>query len=252
MKTVALFTLVLLHWNLAVAQVEEKIAVIDSIPIHFTFATNKVIDLTEITKRLDSLSHQPYDSVKINAYTDTVGSSLYNIPLGEKRLAKGLELFIPTFNTTAQLNQENLHETRINNHADVHDSLFRRVDIIAYKKQLNIEYGKPYPLQINFDGNQHFLREEAKVELMKLVKALKAFPELHIELHGHISGRTFSNTSLSLNRSLSTKKFLVQNGIEESRISCFGFQNTRPLKFENPGENNPQNRRVEVIFIEPK
>lgn len=231
------------------AQFEYRTIVIDSIGIQFKFAKDDLLAPQKDLPKLQSIRLSGQQTIKITSYTDTVGSVIYNDTLSMKRLRKVVSRLEHLNLTSEQLSSKS--EQR-DHHSQLPDSLFRRVDIIIYENQVDIEYGKPYPLQINFDGNQHFLRSEAKVELIKLVQVLQTFPQLHIELHGHISGRTYSNSSLSLNRSLSTKAFLVEQGIDEKRINCLGFQNTRPLKIEMPGQNFPENRRVEVIFVEPQ
>lgn len=231
------------------AQFTTKIVQIDSIGVQFKFGKDELLFPKIDLPKIDSLQLKENQTIKITSYTDTVGSVIYNDTLSMKRLRKVVSRLEHLNLTSEQLSSKS--EQR-NHHSQLPDSLFRRVDIIISENQVEIEYGKPYPLQINFDGNQHFLRSEAKVELLKLVQVLQTFPQLHIELHGHISGRTYSNSSLSLNRSLSTKAFLVEQGIDEGRIKCLGFQNTRPIKIELPGQNFPENRRVEVIFVEPQ
>lgn len=219
---------------------------VDSIPVHFYFATTDFIDTDEVTPKLEEIRLQKGGKIIVNAYTDTVGTIEYNTGLAEKRLLKVLDLIAP--DPQVPVFSFNRNEQRDLPTVSTPDTLFRRVDILVYKNQLTIELDKPYPLQINFDGNQSYLRDEAKPMIDKMIAILEKEPELNIELHGHISGHT-PTYDLSLNRTLSVKHYMVERGIHPDRITCKGFDNTRKLVPEESWESNPLNRRVEIVFL---
>jgi len=226
-----------------------KIKLVDSIPLHFNFATDQINNLASISNKLDSLSTYSDAKIIVNAYTDSVGTIEYNEALAERRLAFCLNLIQPLVPRSSMIYSNNQHEKREFQPIGIDDTLFRRVDVLVYQNQLTIEYNKPYPLPINFDGNQYFLRDESKVVIDKMIAILEKHPALKIELHGHVSGHS-GDYQLSLNRTLSVKEYMVQRGIADERIKCIGFDNKRKLYFEQPWENNPLNRRVEIIFVE--
>lgn len=222
---------------------------IDSIPMHFNFATNEINNLENIQPRIEKLQAIKEGKVVINAYTDSVGTIEYNTELAEKRMQTTLEFIQENTHQNIFIFSNNKNESRENQPLSIEDSLFRRSDILIFENQLDIEYDKPYPLPINFDGNQHFLRPEAKLVIDKMIAVLEQHPDLKIKLHGHVSGHS-GDYELSLNRTLSVKKYMVERGINENRITCKGFDNKKKLYHEQPWENNPLNRRVEILFLE--
>lgn len=222
---------------------------VDSIPLHFRYATDIDINATSIHHQVEQLQAIRDGNIVINAYTDSVGTIEYNTELGAKRLVFALETVKQHVHSDIPITANNCHEGRKNQPLSINDTLYRRADILVYKKQLNIEYEKPYPLPINFDANLHILRPEAKFVIDKMVAVLEAHPQLNIKLHGHISGHS-GDYELSLNRTLAVKNYMVERGIDATRITCKGFDNTQKLYHEEPWENNPLNRRVEIIFLE--
>lgn len=224
---------------------------VDSIPVHFRFATNKVINTTEIFPKLEAIRHLKDGTIIIKSYTDTVGTIEYNTELADKRLQTTLNLIhTPITNNKIPVSRVNRNEQRDTFHELISDTLFRRADILIYNNRLNIELNKPYKLRIHFDGGKYELRPEAKTEIEKLVLVMDREQELAIELHGHISGNV-SNNALSQNRAEAVKRYLVQKGIDAERITCRSFDNKKKLVQEAPWQNNPVNQRVEVVFFKP-
>ncbi len=222
---------------------------VDSIPVHFRYATDIVVNATTIRHQLKKLQTIRDGNIVVNAYTDSVGTIEYNTELGAKRLAVALEKVKQYAHAALPVTANNCHEDRNNQPLGINDTLYRRVDILVYEQQLNIEYGKPYPLPINFEGNQHVLLPKSKLVINKITTVLEAHPKLNVKLHGHTSGRG-RDYELSLNRAIAVKNYMVERGVDEKRITCKGFDNTQKLYHEEPWENNPLNRRVEIIFVE--
>lgn len=224
---------------------------VDSIPVHFHFSTNKVINSKEVIPKLETIRGLNNGKVVINSYTDTVGTIEYNTELAQKRLQVALEL-INTHIMDAKIHVStvNRNEQRETFHEMINDTLFRRADILIYENKLNIELNKPYKLQIQFDGGKYILRPEARTEIEKLVFLMKQESDLIIQLHGHISGNV-SNNALSQNRAESVKMYMIEKGIDTGRITCISFDNKKKLVQESPWENNPINQRVEVVFFKP-
>ena len=80
-------------------------------------------------------------------------------------------------------------------------------------------------LPIYFDLGKYAIRKDAASELEKIKKVLLEYPTMHIEIRSHTDSRdTFKNNKiLSNNRAQFTLNWLVQNGIEMSRLSGIGF-----------------------------
>ncbi|MER3317447.1 MAG: OmpA family protein [Allomuricauda sp.] len=78
---------------------------------------------------------------------------------------------------------------------------------------------------IYFDFDKHNIRSDAEVELAKIVQAMKQYPQLniHIESHTDSRGNDSYNMQLSEKRAKSTLEWLVNEGIDRSRLSSKGY-----------------------------
>ncbi len=92
----------------------------------------------------------------------------------------------------------------------------------------------------------------SKTDLNRVLKLLKENSELKLEIHGHTDeiGTEDDNMELSKARALSVKKYLVENGISESRIFIQYFGETKPLAPNNTDSGRQLNRRVEFLIKE--
>lgn len=78
---------------------------------------------------------------------------------------------------------------------------------------------------IYFDKNSSDIREDASIELNKIVEVMKLNPTLEIELGSHTDCRASKeyNQSLSQRRAVSSKEYIVQKGIDAKRIKGKGY-----------------------------
>jgi outer membrane protein OmpA-like peptidoglycan-associated protein/opacity protein-like surface antigen len=103
---------------------------------------------------------------------------------------------------------------------------------------------------VNFPLNSTVLDGTAKDKLDALARAMAADPELMVRVGGHACdlGSDEYNQRLSERRAVAVKKYLVDKGISDVRITAAGFGEISPL-FANTSESNrSQNRRA---IIEP-
>ncbi|NVO31496.1 OmpA family protein [Hymenobacter lapidiphilus] len=100
---------------------------------------------------------------------------------------------------------------------------------------------------IFFTQSKYYLRENSYPELLRLVAILKEYPQIEIRLEGHTDnqGEPQLNVKLSLDRVNEVKKYLVQKGINGSRISTEGFGGGKPVASNDQEETRKLNRRVE-------
>ncbi len=81
---------------------------------------------------------------------------------------------------------------------------------------------------------------------------MKENPKLKIQVSGHTSknneGEKF-NEELSTNRAMAVKNYLIQNGIEETRVSYKGFGFSKPIYTDENEEHQALNRRVEFTIL---
>lgn len=78
---------------------------------------------------------------------------------------------------------------------------------------------------IYFDFDKSFIRPDAAIELAKILAAMRQYPELiiHIESHTDSRGKDIYNEKLSGRRAASTKQWLIDNGINASRLTARGY-----------------------------
>lgn len=103
--------------------------------------------------------------------------------------------------------------------------------------------------RIVFNSNSFFLSDSVKLILLDLVKTMEQNVELRIKIHGHTDdiGLFTDNLSLSENRALSVKNFLIEKGINSNRLVSKGFGESRPKVPNLDVKSRTINRRVEFI-----
>lgn len=78
---------------------------------------------------------------------------------------------------------------------------------------------------IYFDLDKYNIRPDAEIELAKILSAMREYPELKIHIESHTDSRAGDryNEILSDNRAKSTLEWLVNNGIDRSRLTAKGY-----------------------------
>lgn len=101
---------------------------------------------------------------------------------------------------------------------------------------------------IQFKVGSSELQKDGKNELSKVVKLMKQYPKIEIELSGHTSseGDAEMNRKLSLSRVESCRKYLSENEISEDRITTIGYGPDKPIAPNDTETNRAKNRRVEL------
>lgn len=101
---------------------------------------------------------------------------------------------------------------------------------------------------IQFEVNKADLRQSSFPVLNEIAGALKAQPDLSIEIQGHTdsTGAHAYNVGLSQRRAESVKAYLVSKGIDSSRMTTKGYGPDRPIATNKTKEGRARNRRVEV------
>ena len=105
---------------------------------------------------------------------------------------------------------------------------------------------------IQFEFNSSSLTEDSHAGISMLVDFLRRNPELKVELAGHTDdvGSASYNNKLSADRAEVVRQALVDNGIEESRLTAKGYGSIKPLVPNDSEEHRALNRRTEMIIIE--
>ena len=105
---------------------------------------------------------------------------------------------------------------------------------------------------ILFNVNSSELLRPSYVELEKLYRMLSDNPGVRVEIGGHTddTGSDDLNIRLSEARAKSVVKYLVQKGIEASRLSHRGYGKGQPVQDNSSAEGRRLNRRTEVMITE--
>jgi outer membrane protein OmpA-like peptidoglycan-associated protein len=117
----------------------------------------------------------------------------------------------------------------------------------AIMKTLN-EYAKT----ILFDTGKASIKGQSQNVLNNITAILKEYPNANFHVDGHTdsTGGAANNQRLSEKRAASVKDYLVNNGIDQSRLISRGFGEDRPLDTNKTRAGRKNNRRVEVSLNE--
>lgn len=104
-----------------------------------------------------------------------------------------------------------------------------------------------------FDFNRAELRGGTQQNLYRLVTFLRENPEREVLIEGHTDsvGSETYNLDLSRRRAEAVRGFLTTNGVEAARTAVRGFGESRPLASNESDAGRQQNRRVEVVILDP-
>lgn len=113
---------------------------------------------------------------------------------------------------------------------------------------------------IYFDYNKWDITPKAIVELDKVLKVMQEFPEIIIKIESHTDsrGKDAYNLSLSDKRAKATQTYLLEKGIENSRIeSAIGYGESRLKNHCDDGvkcseDLHSNNRRSDFIILNKK
>ncbi|NHN26868.1 OmpA family protein [Flavobacterium jejuense] len=109
--------------------------------------------------------------------------------------------------------------------------------------------------EILFDFDKFNIRADAKVHLDQLVDKLNRYPLINIAIGSHTDNRGTEeyNRQLSQDRATSTMNYLVERGINASRITAEGFGESKPkvdcIDHQCSDEEHQINRRSEFVIL---
>lgn len=114
--------------------------------------------------------------------------------------------------------------------------------------------------QINFQGGLHRFMPSSMASLKELLDVMRDNPKLEIEIQGHICCRAGSEVdgidletrqyNLSTARAKAVYDYLVENGIDMSRMKYRGFAGKFPIVSPERSEaDRTTNRRVEIQIL---
>ena len=103
---------------------------------------------------------------------------------------------------------------------------------------------------IHFSFDQYDLDSNSKEVLQQNASYLTQNPRTKIEIQGHCDERGTNNYNIALGerRAHSTKRFLVSQGIDSSRIKIISFGEEKPFCFKSNEDCWFQNRRAHFMI----
>lgn len=131
------------------------------------------------------------------------------------------------------------------------------INLSMEKLKVGTDIGKVFNLNpIYFDSGKADIREDAEVELNKIVKALEDNPTIVIEIGSHTDSRSAAKANLTLSdkRAKATVDYIVSKGIDKSRLSGKGYGESKLVNKCKDGvkcsdEEHQQNRRTEFRIV---
>lgn len=133
------------------------------------------------------------------------------------------------------------------------------IEISAYEdKYIEIyldraESGKSLQIEeIQFVPGTSEILKSSEPKLRRLKDFLALNSALEVEIQGHVfamGDNSFAGQRISEARAKRVMRYLIDNGIDRSRLSSVGYGNTRPI-YENPIKSHQEqaNRRVEILI----
>ena len=114
------------------------------------------------------------------------------------------------------------------------------------QKQLN-----DYARTILFDTGKSSIKAESTSVMVDIIQILNEYPTAKFTVEGHTDsvGSDKLNQKLSEERANSVRDFLIDKGIDSSRLSAIGYGEEKPIATNNTRAGRAQNRRVEINLV---
>ncbi|MCG6946205.1 MAG: OmpA family protein [Deltaproteobacteria bacterium] len=118
------------------------------------------------------------------------------------------------------------------------------------EKPLETESGTTIFRNIYFDIDSAEIKPQFKARLQEIVAAIQEQPSQMLIIEGHTDS-TYTrehNLELSLRRAQAVAGWLIENGVDGSRLKTKGYGEFRPIADNNTEEGRALNRRVEITL----
>jgi len=108
-----------------------------------------------------------------------------------------------------------------------------------------------YAKTILFNSGKSSFQQQTMPVLEAITAILKEYPTSKFAIEGHTDsdGKDASNLKLSQDRAAAVKNYLVEKGIDASRLTSEGFGETMPIDSNKTAKGKANNRRVEVKLV---
>lgn len=105
---------------------------------------------------------------------------------------------------------------------------------------------------IEFESGSAIISSQGRLVLDGLLPLIKAHRGARVEIGGHTDSRGSdeSNLDLSQRRAAAVKQFLVEHGVEPSRLTAVGYGETSPIAGNDTLAGRGENRRITFNVLE--
>ncbi|MCH9683272.1 MAG: OmpA family protein, partial [Deltaproteobacteria bacterium] len=105
---------------------------------------------------------------------------------------------------------------------------------------------------IYFDTNKDTIKAQSRAKLDKAAEVLTKFPTVKLEISGHTDsrGKPAHNTDLSRRRAESVKLYLIEHGVDASRLQTRGAGPDEPIADNRKKSGRAKNRRIEFRVVD--
>jgi outer membrane protein OmpA-like peptidoglycan-associated protein len=115
-----------------------------------------------------------------------------------------------------------------------------------------VKVGQPIILTgITFETGSAEITPQSANTLNQTLKTLEDHPDILVEISGHTDdvGSDASNKVLSQRRADAVRLWLINNGVDGSRLRAVGYGEERPIAPNDSPENRQRNRRIEFVRL---
>jgi outer membrane protein OmpA-like peptidoglycan-associated protein len=108
------------------------------------------------------------------------------------------------------------------------------------------------PEGITFDSGTAHLTPGSRVTLDRVARSLVSSPDARVAVNGYTDSRNTEAYNLSLSRARSSAvcEYLVNQGVDSSRLKEKGFGESHPIADNTTAAGRATNRRVEIVRVD--